>query len=210
MSEIELLVCAAVLAGLVLRRLRGTRRKPSHGLPHLERAMQGRANGEQLLELADALAKSVIQRAKSLKKTPLFITASGDVYDDFFPPREPHAGSTAEQYANSVLAECVARYREARNNRNMVDIADFPAYTLCAGAGLAVSAFRRLGASSQDMRDLAEFLAPAPEPEDWEKYREHYREAGLLLGLSRARLDAKLVKRREYFGEAAGDIPPVQ
>lgn len=205
MSELEILVCAAVLGGLIVHRLRKKRRRPDHGLPHLERAIRGRADDEERLELADALAKSVISRAKSLGKPPLFITASGDLYDDFFPPVEPRADQPPGQYACLVLADCVKRYREARSNRNM-DIVDFPAYTLCAGAGLAVSSFRRLGGYSRDMSDLAEFLAPTPEAEDWNDYRECYLEAGLLLAVPRARIDARLMKRRETFGNGAGNM----
>lgn len=210
MTEIELLICAAVLAGLVIRKLRQTQRKPDHGLPHLELVMQGGANAGQLLEMADALAKSVIDRAKTLKKPPLFIRASGDLYDDFFPPRGPRPDSTPEQYANNVLADCVRRYREARDNRT-VEIFDFPLYALCTGAGLAVSSFRRLSGYSQDMRDLAEFLAPTPDADDWEQYREYYIEVGLLLDLPHGRIDAKLAQRRETFGNGPEDAaPPVQ
>jgi hypothetical protein len=204
MTELEMLFCAAALAAFAAVRFRRTRRKPDHGLPHLDRVMRGDADGGQLLDLADALAKSVIDRAKALGKPPLFITASGDLYDDFFPPEEPRAGRAAGQYANALLAGCVRRYRDARNNRN-VHILDFPAYTLCAGAGLAVSSFRRLGGCSRNMRDLAEFLAPAPDADDWERYKECYREAGMLLGVPRARIDARLVKRREMFGNGTGD-----
>ena len=199
MTEIELLVCAAVLAGLVVHRFRKIQRKPSHGLPHLERVIKGAADAGQLLDLADALAKSVIAQAEKHKKPPLFITASGDLYDDFFPPRAPGANYTDDQYANIILGDCVRRYRETRNNRN-VDIADFPLYALCTGAGLAVSAFRHLAGYSRDMRDLAEFLAPAPEAGDWEEYKEYYLAIGILLDVPRARIDANLAKRRPMFG----------
>lgn len=172
------------------------RQKANHGLPSLENVMRGDANDAQRRDMADALAKSVIDRAKSLKKPPLFVTASGDVYDDFFPPRQRHPSHTAEQHANAVLADCVMRYREARNSRN-VGIVEFQNYALCAGAGLAVSAFRNLAGDSPDMHDLAEFLAPAPSPDDWESYREYYREAGELLDVPQARIDAALAKRRE-------------
>lgn len=197
MTGLETIVCAAILAGFAVHAFR-RKKRVNHGLPHLEKVMQGCANEEQLLELADALAKSVISSAKSGRKPPLFVTASGDVYDDFFPPRELREDCTAEQYANAVLADCVNRYREARRNRN-VDISDFHAYALCAGAGLAVSAFRRLAEYSSDMRDLAEFLAPVPAPEDWADYLEYYRQAGELLDVPKARVDARLLKRREAF-----------
>ena len=172
--------------------------KANHGLPNLERVMRGEADEGQRRDMADALAKSVIDRAKSLRTPPLFVTASGDVYDDFFPARQQHPNHTAEQHANAVLADCVMRYREARNSRN-VGITDFQNYALCAGAGLAVSAFRALAAGFPDMRDLAEFLAPAPNADDWEAYREYYREAGELLGVPQARIDATLAKRRARF-----------
>lgn len=220
MTEIELLICAAVLAGLVLHKFRQgsqsesrpgfrpgflkVQRKPNHGLPHLEQVMQGNADGEQLLEVADALAKSVIDRAKALGKGPLFITVSGDLYDDFFPPRELGTDCTPEQYANIILADCVRRYRKTRDTQN-VGIVKFPAYALCVGAGLAVSAFRRLEGYSPDMRDLADFLAPVPSVDDWEQYREDYLEVGLLLNVPRARIDARLMKRRETFGIGARD-----
>lgn len=204
MTEIEMLACAAVLAFGIVYAFRKRQRRPSHGLPHLENAMRGTANEEQLRELADALAKSVIDRAKALGKPPLFVAASGDLYDDFFPPEEPRPDWTDVQFANVTLADCVRRYRDARNNRN-VDIADFQAYALCAGAGIAVSSFRRLAGSFPDMRDLAEFLAPNPKPDQWEAYKVHYLEAGMLLGLPRSHIDAKLMKRRErYEGNVAG------
>lgn len=204
MTEIELLACAAVIAFGLVYSFRKRGRRPIHGLPHLENAMQGTADEEQLRELADALAKSVVDRAKSLGKPPLFVSASGDLYDDFFPPMEPRPGWTAVQFANVTLADCVRRYRDARNNRN-VDITDFQAYALCAGAGIAVSSFRRLAGSFPDIRDLAEFLGPDPEPDQWEAYKEYYLEAGMLLGLSRSQIDAKLMKRWErYGGSVAG------
>ncbi len=196
MTEIEVLLYTALLAGFGVYWFRRRQRRPSHGLPYLQNALQGNADSEQLRELADALAKSVINQAKTLKKPPLFVTASGDLYDDFFPAREPSAGHTAEQFANIVLADCVRRYRETRNSRK-ADLVDFHTFALCAGAGLAVSSFRRLADCSPDMRDLAEFLAPAPDPDDWETYKEYYREAGTLLGVPRERLDASLLKRQE-------------
>ncbi|SBV97579.1 hypothetical protein KL86DPRO_11241 [uncultured delta proteobacterium] len=210
MTEIELLICVAVLAGIAASRLLKKQRRPNHGLPHLEQVMQGDADAAQLLDLADALAKSVIDRAKALGKPPLFITASGDLYDDFFPPREPRPGSTPEQYANAVLADCVRRYRDARAHR-AVEIFHFPLYALCTGAGLAVSSFRRLGGSSRDMRDLAEFLAPPLDPGDWEQYRDYYLEVALLLDLPRARIDAYLAKRWEICSNRLKDAaPPLQ
>lgn len=196
MTEIEMLVSAAVIAFGLVYVFRKRQQRSGHGLPHLENAMQRKADEEQLRELADSLARSVIDRAKALGKPPLFVTASGDLYDDFFPPRGPHPDWTAIEFANVTLADCVRRYRDARNNRN-VDIADFQAYALCAGAGIAVSSFRRLAGSLPDMRDLAEFLAPAPKPDEWEAYKVQYLEAGMLLDLPRSQIDARLMKREE-------------
>lgn len=198
MTEIELLVATAFLTGFVVYSLRKRQRKPNHGLPFLQNVMQGDANAEQRRELADALAKSVINQAKKHKKPPLFVTACGDLYDDFFPAREQRTHCTDEDFANLVLADCVRRYREIRNSRN-VDIVDFHTFALCAGAGLAVSSFRRLADASPDMRDLAEFLAPAPDPDDWDSYKEYYREAAMLLDVPKPRVDASLMKRREAF-----------
>ena len=206
MIDLETLVGVALVIGFGVYTAR-KRRVPNHGLPHLASVMNGDADEGQLRDLADALARSVIERAKSLKMQPLFVTASGDMYDDFFPAREVAANWTPEQSGNAVLADCVSRYRDARNNRN-IDITDLGAYNLCAGAGLAVSAFRRLAVCSRDMRDLAEFLAPVPAPEDWEAYREYYRRAGELLGVPQARVEAGLAKRREHF--RAGNFGVIQ
>ena len=209
MTEIEIFAYAAVLSFIFVYVYRKRQRKTNHGLPYLEQAMRGTANAAQRGELADALAKSVIDRAKALNKPPLFVTVSGDLHDDFFPPRDREANLTDEQYANLVLADCVRRYRDARNNRN-IDIADFHIYALCTGAGIAVSSFRCLAKDFPDMRDLAEFLAPAPGPDDWEAYKEYYLEAGLLTDVPRPQIDARLMKRRELFLQAARPMGPVQ
>lgn len=189
--------CAAAIVCFAAYAYR-KRRRINHGLPHLDAVMRGVADEAQAREMADALAASVIERAKALKKTPLFVAACGDVYDDFFPTRQLPANTAPARCVNCILADCVTRYREARNNRS-VNIGDFTAYALCAGAGLAVSSFRRLAECSSDMHDLAVFLAPAPEPDDWAAYREHYRDIGMLLDLPQARVEARLAKRREMF-----------
>jgi len=199
MTDIEVLIFTAIFAGFAVNSFRKRRQRQSnHGLPHLQSVMQGNANSEQLRELADSLAKSVIDQAKVLDKPPLFVTASGDLYDDFFPARELQAGYTADQSVSIILTDCINRYQKTRSSRNM-NTANSYTFALCAGAGLAVSSFRRLAVCSPDMRDLAEFLAPAPDPEDWDMYQEYYCEAGVLLDAPREQVDANLIKRREKF-----------
>ena len=200
MTDIEILIFTAIFAGFAVNSLRKKRqRRSNHGLPHLQNVMQGDANSEQLRELADSLAKSVIDQAKVLSKPPLFVTASGDLYDDFFPARELHTDHTADQSVCIILADCINRYQTTRSSRNM-STANSYTFALCAGAGLAVSSFRRLAACSPDMRDLAEFLAPAPDPDDWDIYQKYYCEAGVLLDVPREQIDENLIKRREKFG----------
>lgn len=173
------------------------RRKKKTGKPatkSMENVKRGKASFDEIQAAGIMIGRGLKRLADKLNKPSMFMTACGDLYEDFFPPQRPDPTMSAKEQANVLMATFIRRYTEPVT-RSDVDVNDIHDFHLCEGAGCGLATFRRLAEHIPVMAQLVASLAPKPGLADRDIYASFYREAGRLTNVPMDRLEAALSAR---------------
>lgn len=167
----------------------------------LEKVKTREADLDGIRIVAERLGKDVLAWIPKTGHSLLFVSACGDIYEDFFPDEEPERNLSPEERANRLMGSYLMRVAEANARRDLRGEAK-KALCFCEGAGFGLVTMRRLTEYIPELAEIAQAMAEPPSYGDAEVYADFYRTAGRIAGVREEWIEEGLADRLEQL--AAG------